>query len=62
MKTMPEVVTHKYDPERAFLAKLCDLLQAEAEKVLQRIRDAGRRAVKANYLARRVETEAWLAP
>lgn len=60
MNTIPKVVTHNYDPEGAFLANLCDLPLADAEKVLQRIRDSGKRTVKANYLQRRFDTEAWL--
>jgi hypothetical protein len=61
MSTMPEVVvTHNYDPEVAFLTNLCDLPADEAERVLQRIRDSGKRAVNVKYLGRRLETEAWL--
>ncbi|RWM08975.1 MAG: hypothetical protein E5X80_06380 [Mesorhizobium sp.] len=60
MNTIPKVVTHNYDPEGIFLANLCDLPTADAEKVLQRIRDSGKRTVKANYLQRRFDTEAWL--
>jgi hypothetical protein len=30
------------------------------EKVLQRIRDSGKRAINGKYLGRRLETEAWL--
>jgi hypothetical protein len=57
---IPEVVTHNYDPEGIFLANLCDLPQAEAEQTVQRIRDTGKRIIKANYLGKRLETEAWL--
>ncbi|RWO08717.1 MAG: hypothetical protein EOS08_31800 [Mesorhizobium sp.] len=60
MNTIPEVVTHNYDPGGVFLANLCDLPLGEAEQVLQRIRDAGKRTIKANYLGRRLKTEAWL--
>ncbi len=56
----PEVVTHNYDPRGIFLANLCDLPSAEAEKILQGIRDTGRRTIKPDYLGRRLETEAWL--
>jgi hypothetical protein len=58
--TIPEVLTHNYDPEGVFLSNLCDLSSAEAENVLHRIHQSGKRAVKANYLRRRFETEAWL--
>jgi hypothetical protein len=60
MNTIPKVVTHNYDPEGAFLANLCDLPLADAETVLQRIRDSGNRNIKSNYLQRRLDTEAWL--
>jgi hypothetical protein len=57
---IPELMTHNYDPDGVFLGNLCELPVAGAEKVLQGIRDAGRRPVKANYLPRRLATEAWL--
>jgi hypothetical protein len=57
---MPDEVTHNYNPEAPFLANICDLDRDEAEKVLQRIRDTGHRAIKSNYLRRRLETEDWL--
>ena len=60
MNAIPEVVTHNYDPEASLLSNLCDLPPAEAEQALQRIRDSGKRTIKANYLSRRLETEAWL--
>ncbi|MBB3610217.1 hypothetical protein [Rhizobium sp. BK602] len=59
-RQMPDKVTHTYDPHGPFLANICDLSHEEAEKVLQRIRDTGHRAIKTNYLRRRHETENWL--
>jgi hypothetical protein len=35
MRTIPEIVTHNYDPGGVFLANLCDLLPADAEQVLR---------------------------
>lgn len=60
METLPEVITHNYDPQRPFLNSLCDLPPEEAEKVLQAIRDSGKRIIKADYLSRRFDTETWL--
>src|SRR5215471_1947 len=59
-RSLPAVLTHNYDPEAPFLANLCDLPDDEAEAVLSSIRASGRRHVRANYLRRRRETEAWL--
>ena len=58
--TIPAVLTHNYDPEGVFLSNLCDLPSIEAESVLQRIHQSGKRIVKASYFHRRLETEAWL--
>lgn len=60
MDTIPQIVTHNFDPEGVFLSNLCDLPPAEAEQVLQRIRASGRRTVNPKYLERRLATEAWL--
>src|SRR5215468_816913 len=57
---IPDVVTHNYDPGGVFLGNLCDLPPAEAESVLQAIRESGKRLVKPNYLTRRLNAEAWL--
>lgn len=60
MNGLPEKVTHNFDPDGAFLANLCDLPINQAEKILECRAKAGGRAVKANYLRRRLETEGWL--
>lgn len=60
MHVIPDVVTHNYDPGGVFLGNVCDLEPGEAECVLDRIRQSGRRQIKPNYLRRRFETEAWL--
>ncbi|MDL2403709.1 hypothetical protein [Rhizobium mayense] len=59
-KLIPDEVTHNYNPESPFLANICDLEHEEAEKVLQSIRNTGRRTIKTNYLNRRLEVEDWL--
>lgn len=60
IRTIPQVLTHNYNPEGPFLANLCDLPDDQAEAVLNRIRGSGKRSIKANYLRRRRETETWL--
>ncbi|MER8785254.1 MULTISPECIES: hypothetical protein [unclassified Mesorhizobium] len=60
INALPEEITHNFHPEGPFLANLCDLPPAEAEEILQRHRDLGRRTIKANYLRRRMDTETWL--
>jgi hypothetical protein len=60
MNTIPDIVTHNYDPEGVFLGNLCEQAPPDAEKVLDRIRKSGRRTIKENYLSRRLATEAWL--
>jgi hypothetical protein len=60
METIPQIVTHNYDPAAPFLANLCSLTRTHAERALQTIRDSGLRTIKANYLDRRLATEAWL--
>ncbi len=60
MNALPDVITHNYHPEGVFLANLCDLPPDEAEGILQSYRDLGRRTIKADYLRRRLDTEAWL--
>ncbi len=60
MNVIPDVVTHNYDPGGVFLANVCDLERGEAECILDRIRQSGRRQIKPTYLRRRFETEAWL--
>jgi hypothetical protein len=58
MARFPDIMTHNYDPNGAFLRNLCDLSEIEAERVLDRLRAAGRR-IKADYFRRRLETEQW---
>ena len=60
MRTIPDVITHNYDPKRPFLSSLCDLPTIGAERVLQSIRESGKRTIKADYLSRRLDTETWL--
>ena len=60
MVPFPEVMTHNYDPERGPFRNLCELPVPEAESVLDEIRAAGNRRIKANYLRRRLEVEDWL--
>jgi hypothetical protein len=38
MDRLPDIVTHNYDPNGAFLRNLCDLPEIEAERVLDRLR------------------------
>jgi len=57
--TMPSHVTHNYDPDSAFLSNICDLPLLQAEAILQRIRQSGRRKIGSNYLERRHRTEEW---
>jgi hypothetical protein len=56
----PTIVTHNYHPDGQFLGNVCDRPLAEAEKILSHRRQAGGRSLKANYLKRRLQTEAWL--
>ncbi len=58
---MPEVVTHRYDPARGACLNVCALPDLEAARVLERLRREYRPTLKADYLARRRVTEAWLA-
>ena len=60
MRRMPEVVTHNYDPERGPFRNLCDLPEAEAERILDEIRAGGTRRIKTDYLRRRHAVEDWL--
>ena len=61
MAEMPEVVTHRYDPARGACLNVCSLSDLEASHVLERLRRESRPTLKADYLARRHATEAWLA-
>ncbi len=60
VRSLPDVITHNYDPARGPFRNLCCLPDNEAEAVLASIRASGRRAIKPNYLIRRRRTEAWL--
>jgi hypothetical protein len=60
MTTMPEVVTHRYDPARGACRNVCSLPDPEASQVLDNLRRAGRPTLKPDYLARRRTTENWL--
>lgn len=57
---LPNIITHNYHRDGVLLANVCDLPFAEAEAILARRREAGGRLLKANYLQRRLQTEAWL--
>lgn len=56
---LPDIITHNYDPNGAFLHNLCDLPDAEAEEILDRFRATGSR-LKPDYLQRRHAAEDWL--
>jgi hypothetical protein len=56
----PDIITHNYDPNGAFLKNLCDLPEGEAEQILDRRGATRGRTIKSNYLRRRLVTEEWL--
>jgi hypothetical protein len=58
---MPRVVTHRYHPSRGVCRNLCSLDDADASRLLNRLRSESRRTLKPNYLARRRTTERWLS-
>ena len=60
MVRMPEVVTHRYDPARGACLNVCALPDAEAARVVERLRRESRPTLKTGYLERRRVTEAWL--
>ncbi|WP_299397340.1 hypothetical protein [Pelagibius sp.] len=60
MRSLPDVITHNYDPARGALQNLCDLPADQAEAILAAIRASGRLRIKADYLERRLGTEDWL--
>ena len=60
MVAFPDVLTHNYDPTRGVAKNLCNLPHAQAEALLDDIRVSGKRAIKTNYLKRRLVTEDWL--
>lgn len=60
MHSIPDVVTHNYDPQRGPFRNICELPRAKAEAVLADIAASGVRVIKADYLRRRLATEDWL--
>jgi hypothetical protein len=60
MESLPEVITHNYDPRRGPCRNICDLSEVQAERVLDEIRASGLRTIKSDYLKRRRLTEEWL--
>jgi hypothetical protein len=60
MSAMPKVATHNYDPLRGAFRNICELPHADAEAILAEIAASGARAIKADYLSRRLATEEWL--
>jgi hypothetical protein len=60
MNPIPQVITHNYHPERGPFRNICHLPPPEAESVLDEIRAAGHRRIKADYLERRLAAEEWL--
>ena len=57
---MPDIVTHRYDPARGACRNLCALSDTQASQILDRLRRETRPNLKADYLACRRVTEAWL--
>ena len=60
MHSLPDVITHNYDPARGALRNLCTLPPDKAEAILVAIRASGLSRIKADYLERRFRTEDWL--
>jgi len=58
---MPEVVTHRYNPEVGPYHNICSLPDSEASAIIERMRREYRPTLKSNYLARRRSAEQWLA-
>jgi hypothetical protein len=58
--TIPDVVTHRYDPAFGVCPNICSLPDFEALRVLDQLRRKYRPSLKPNYLARRRDTEQWL--
>lgn len=58
--SLPEIVTHNYDPSRGRFRNICDLPRSEAESILLEISDVHKSHPKANYLDRRLKVEEWL--
>jgi len=60
VNAMPEMVTHRYDPEQGPCLNLRVLSDPDAERLLDHLRNS-RPALRPDYLARRRAVEAWLA-
>lgn len=60
MYSLPDVITHNYDPDRGAFRNICDLPEGEAEAILSEIRNTVRSSLKQSYLSRRLRTERWL--
>jgi hypothetical protein len=60
VRTMPRIVTHRYDPKTCACPNLCCLPQSVAGAILDKLRRESRPTLKANYLNRRHVTEEWL--
>jgi hypothetical protein len=57
---IPTVITHNFDPLRGPFRNICNLPEAEAQKILDEINASGKRRIRENYLRRRMRTETWL--
>jgi hypothetical protein len=57
---IPTVITHNFDPLRGPFRNICNLPEAEAQKILDEISAAGKRRIREKYLRRRMRTETWL--
>lgn len=61
MARMPEVVTHRYNPEIGPYQNICSLPDSEASAIIDRLRSKYCSTLKANYLVRRRSAEQWLS-
>jgi hypothetical protein len=59
--TIPDVVTHLYDPAIGVCPNICSLSDFEALRVLDQLRRKFRPTLKSDYLTRRRTTERWLS-
>jgi len=60
MGSLPDVVTHNYDPAHGPFGNLCALASEEAARILDAVCASGTRRLKPDYLERRLATERWL--
>jgi len=60
VSTMPDVVTHRYDPLCGACLNLCSLPDDEALRVVETLRGTSRPTLKPDYLVRRRAAEEWL--